>query len=133
MDIHSYAIKDARVEELFFHVICNRNVPVTLRNSSSFLHLVFNNSQVQGKMSHEMSVLTSFEAQLHRFAMVLMSRRIGKKMLNIIRNPVNRTHEIISVQLLKKAWDALKKSFLCGPLCVFIEPDMYVNLVLVRF
>lgn len=64
--IQKYALKDGRIKELFLHLVCDRDYPVSLIHGAQFLHVVvYSNSRGKAQMSYGTRVTTAFGAQLY--------------------------------------------------------------------
>lgn len=59
---------------------------------------------------------TGFLARLYFHGTNSLSRKVAKKRLNIVHNAVRSTLAGIAVQLVQRAWDALRFSCFAGPL-----------------
>lgn len=53
--VRAYAIMEARIWNLLFHVFCENNVSVYLLTHPQFLQLTLNNGQERARISYEMS------------------------------------------------------------------------------
>lgn len=85
--VHTYALKNGGIRELFLRVFCKQNSPVSLPNSSRFLQLVLDYRQAKTWMPYKISVPTAFETELYFHALVLMSTEATWKRAKVDRNP----------------------------------------------
>lgn len=83
---HTYAMKDAQINELFFHIFREKNFPVLQLIGTRFSLSVLENNQGKAKMRCEMSIPTAFEAEFYFHGISFMLIEDESKMLNIIRN-----------------------------------------------
>lgn len=83
-----------------------------------FLQVVLDNCPSKANMPCDRSVPTALEAQLYFYAMVVISRKIGKKNLRVIKKADNSTLVCMAVQLVKKDLGTLTKSRSLVPLRV---------------
>lgn len=93
----TYAMNSGRVREIFFHIICDENLPVPLLKSTSFLQPALDNSQ-------------TMMPQLHYHTIALMIGEIVKKNQKMLQNSFGSTSAIIGIQLLQKVSDTLTTS-----------------------
>lgn len=127
-------MKDARIIKLFVHVFHERRLPVILRNGAECLKLVVDNSLAKEQEPYEMRVQKTFEAALLCCnALALMSSKVGRKTLNIIRNAASSKLVGMAVQLVQTARDELKKSCSSEPLLLVIQTDPWLNRAVIHF
>lgn len=126
-------MKNSQIQQLFFHVICDRKLPVTLLNGTRFLQLFLSGSQFKEKLSYEMSASTGLEANLYFHVMIVKSRENIRKKVIINLDGWNSMLDDMEVLLVQKAWDALTKPCLSGPIRPIVEPYMWFKLSLVQF
>lgn len=74
--VHTYAMKEGWILELFSHLFCERKSHVTLLTNAEFLQLGLDNSQAKSHTSYEMSVPATFETQHYYHPMALLSREV---------------------------------------------------------
>lgn len=110
MAVHTYALKNGRVRELFFHLFCERFFPMTLRNSGLFVQLVLDKlSRWKTAMRNEMSFRYAFDFLIYSHAIICITRRVGKKKRNFTRSTVNGTLAGMAVMDVQKTWNAMAK------------------------
>lgn len=78
-------MKDGQSQQLFSHMFCENNFPVTLVNDVRFLQLMLGSSQAEGQMSYEMTVPVALAAQIYFHVVAMMSiEPVGKKLNNVL-------------------------------------------------
>lgn len=112
----TYVMRNSRTEDLFVHLLFDRNFPVSLINSARFLQLVLDNSKRKAQVLYEMSVRTAFLEQIYCHEMVSVGRELSRKKLNIVQGPVNTTLGSVGGQLVEKTRNVLTKFCCLRPL-----------------
>lgn len=75
LTVHTYAMKNSRIRELFIHVFSRKSCPGTLLNDTRLLQLTLDSSQVEAQIQYEMTLSIAFASQLSFQAIALMSRK----------------------------------------------------------
>lgn len=83
---------------------------------------MLDNIQSMAQMLHEVSVLTSFNAQLYFREMASMATEVRRKRLEIALSAVNSKLSRMAVHLLQNTWSTFTKPCLLEPLRVVIQP-----------
>lgn len=114
--IHNYALNDARIGRLFFHMLDYQDYLPSSLDGAQFLQLILSsNSRRKTSISYNMSVLTVFEAHLYFLSSALLRRKVDLNNPGVPQNVVNSTLGGIAVQFVQKSWNELKKSFFMDP------------------
>lgn len=77
-----------------------------------------------------MNLLAAFEVLIYFDVLALISRKVSRKRQEVMQNKVNLTLIGMVFHLVQKAWNALTKSYLFGPLQAFKKPYMWLDPVL---
>lgn len=117
--------------ELYFHVLCSKDLPVTLLNGACYWQLVLDSNKTKAKMSCEVIIPAALGKSVYIHTMALMSKENGKK-LNNIQNAVNSTVSGMMLQLVKKACHVLKDFCSFGPLQTVIALYMRCNSTVIQ-
>lgn len=77
--VYTYAMKDGRIQKLFFHVFYERHFPVTKLDGATFLQMVFDSSHSKAQISYEMRMPTALGAQPYFHGIVSACKEAGSK------------------------------------------------------
>lgn len=76
----------------------------------------------EAKTTFEMSVQRAFEAQLYFLVLILRSKTVCRKKLNVIQNVMNSLPAEVRVQHVQISWDMFSISYFLGSLQAPMKP-----------
>lgn len=130
--VYTYAMNNCWIRELFSLIFCK--TPCCYSARAYVAALDGDWKQCGNKqMMYEMSVSTLIEAQVYFHAMILMSREVNKKKVKIVRNVVDSTLLVMSVQPVKTTWARHKKFCSYGQLWVVMELYTELSPAMIQF
>lgn len=83
LTVHTYTMKDGRIQEIFLYLFHNWNSRVSLLNRAWFFWLVLNKNQANAHLPSEMRELIALVAQLYYHSLALVCRKGHKKSLTV--------------------------------------------------